>query len=180
MQRKVCQQIKTRVLEYIAPTNYGRVSLNDAYRLFSNLGSRSEIEKCLDELVGSKIAQKTETTSGIFYVFSEIALKFGQKWKNELEGLKTQITSLENETRTLEKRIETNGKVRDIWLEGWKDALQDPETYASVHNYISSVFFGQRIACIFDDLTTKNKTVHSIQRRIREKERRIKDSYQTI
>lgn len=180
MQKKKCQQIKTRVVEYLAPLNQGRVNLDQVYRLFSYLGSRSEIEKCMDDLVRSKLAKKVETDSGVSYIFNEIALEYGRKWKDGLENSKAEATRLQDEIELLETNIETQERMRDIWLEGWRNILHDLRVCSSVHNYISTVFFGQKIAGIFGEIEDKNRRLQTIRSGMKDLEKRIKASYHTI
>jgi len=179
MRKEKCQQIKTHVFENVAPLHQGKVSLNDVHRMFSHLGSRSEIEKCLNELVDDNMAQKVEMNQGTFYVFSEIALKYGQKWKDELQSLKEHMKNLDGEISSLEKKLEVNEKMMNIWLEGWKEALQDTNTYSCLNNYVSSVFFGQRIEVILNRLREKTKELREINMRAKEAERKIAASYNT-
>jgi len=178
MRKEKCQQIKAHVFENVAPMQQGKVSLNDVYRMFSHLGSRSEIEKCLDELVGSNRAQKVEVNQGVHYIFQEIALKYGKKWKDEVENLKEQASELESEVTSLKMMLEANEKMMDIWLEGWRDVLKDADVYSSVSNYLSCVFFGQRLKRILDELKDKGKALRVICMKTKEGERKLAASYE--
>jgi hypothetical protein len=180
MRKEQCNQIKRSVFENVAPMNYGKVGLNDVYRLFSHMGRMVEIEKCIDEFVKDGVAKKVETTHGKFYVFEEIALEFGRKWKEEVSSLKEQMKQIENNELVLNEKLVILEKMRNIWLEGWKDVLKDSDVYVGLHNYVSSIFFGQRIEKILANLKNINERMQIINKRIGELEGRLKESYEEI
>ena len=178
MQKEKCQQIKKHVFENIASTYYGKVSLNYVYRLYSHFGSIAEIEKCLDEFVKNGIAEKVEIAQGKCYIFREIALQFGKRWNKELTDLKERGKELEDEILLLRSEIDAVGKMRDIWLDGWEDVLQDPNLYPSVNNYISSVYFGQRTDRILDRLKDSNRMLNQVNKKIEEIKSKLRVSYE--
>jgi hypothetical protein len=178
MRKEQCNQIKKNVFENIATLNYGTVCLNDVYRLFSHVGKIVEIEKCVDEFVKDGIAKKIETKHGKFYVFENIALEFGRKWREELEGLKKQKEQFENTASVLTEKLLTLEKMRTVWLEDWNSVLKDPDVYAGLHYYVSSVFFGQRMEKILTALKNINEKKQIIDKRILELEDRLKSTYE--
>jgi hypothetical protein len=180
MRKDQCNQIKRSVFENVAPMNYGKISLSDVYRLFSHMGRMVEIEKCIDGFVKDGVAKKVETTHGKFYVFEEIALEFGRKWREEVNSLKEQIKQIEDNESVLNEKLATLEKMRNIWLEGWEYVLKDSDVHAGLHNYVSSVFFGQRIEKILANLKNINERMRIINKRIGELERRLKESYEEI
>jgi adenylosuccinate synthase len=178
MRKEQCNQIKKNVFENIAPINYGKVCLNDVYRLFSHVGKIVEIEKCIDEFVKDGIAKKIETKHGKFYVFENIALEFDRKWREELEGLKKQKEQIKNTESILNEKLLTLEKMRTVWLEGWNSVLKDPDVYAGLYNYVSSLFFGQKIEKILTALKNINEKRQIINKRILELENRLKSTYE--
>ena len=178
MQKTKCQRIKSSVLENIAPLHYGQVSLNYVCRVFSHMGSKQEIEKCLDELVAEELAEKVETNNGIMYLFEEMALEFGRKWEENLSEFKTKSEELEKRIKTLEKRLIIAETLRDVWIEGWKKNLPD-EFYPPVANYISSVFFGQYLLKIRKDLYNQTQRMSVIKKRSDEEEKRLSSSFKS-
>jgi uncharacterized protein YhaN len=178
MRKEQCNQIKKNVFENIAPVNYGKVYLNDVYRLFSHMGKIVEIEKCVDEFVKDGIAKKIETKHGKFYVFENIALEFGRKWREELDILRKKKKQIENKESILSEKLATLEKMRALWLEGWNSALRDPDVYAGLHYYVFSVFFGQRIEKILTALKNINENKQIIDKRILELEDRLKSTYE--
>jgi hypothetical protein len=172
--------LKTRILEHVAPAHYGKISLNDAYRLFSHFGSLKEIEKCLDGLVKCKAAQKVVTSQGKLYVFEDVALQFGKRWDEELKNLKIQSVNLEKEISFFNKEMEVTEKLREMWLGGWDDVLKDVDTtYASVNNYISSVFFGRYINAIITRIREGDEKLRVVNKKIEEIENVLKGSYES-
>jgi uncharacterized protein YhaN len=178
MRKEQCNQIKKSVFENLAPVNYGKVCLNDVYRLFSHMGKMVEIEKCIDEFVKNGVAKKIQTKRGKFYVFEKIALDFGRKWREELDNLRKKKKQIENTESILSEKLATLEKMRAFWLEGWNDVLNDPEVYAGLHNYVSSVFLGQRIKKILVNLKNINEEKQVINKRIIEVEDKLKDTYE--
>jgi len=178
MQKEQCDQIKKRIFENIAPINYGKVCLDDIYRLFTHMGTKSEIEKCVDEFIKDGVARKIETKHGKFYVFNGIALQFGRRWKEELNVLKKQKEHLENIESILKEKLVTLEKMRTVWLEGWNSVLNDSDVYAGLHNFISSVFFGQKIEKILTALRNINDRKQTINKRIHVLEDKLKNTYE--
>ena len=179
MRKERCKQIKTRIFEHVAPVHYGKLSLNEAYRLFSHLGSQAEIERCLDEFVKNGVANKVKVAQGKFYVFEGIALEFGRKWKEKLEDLKEQNKELENAILVLQQELEVIQKMRGIWLDGWEDVLKDPDVYSSVNNYISSVCFGQYVERVLGGVKEKNRQLRMLNKKIEELESRLRKSFES-
>lgn len=180
MRKEQCNQIKKNVFENMAPINYGKVCLNDVYRLFSRMGKMVEIEKCIDELVKDGVAKKVETKHGKFYIFEGIALEFGRKWRKELNNLEEQMKQIENSELVLNEKLATLEKMRTMWLEGWNNILEDIDVYTGLHNYISSIFFGQKIEKILRNIKNINERRRIIIIRIRELEARLKDTYEEV
>jgi len=178
MRKEQCRQIRTRIFEHVAPAHFGKVSLNNAYRLFSHLGSLSEIERCLDEFLKNGLAKKVEAAQGKFYVFEEIALEFGRRWNEELADLREQNRELEKEVLVLRGELEAVEKMRDVWVDGWEDVLKDSDVYSSVNNYISSVFFGQYVKRVLGKLQERNRILRTVSKKIREIESKLRASYE--
>jgi len=178
MRKEHCDQIKKRIFENLAPINYGKVCLDDVYRLFSYLGTKAEIEKCVDEFIKDGVARKIETKRGKFYVFDSIALQFGRRWEEEITFLKKQKEDLENIESILKEKLITLEKMRTIWLDGWNSVLSDPDDYAGLHNYVSSIFFGQKIEKILTALRNINDRKQTIKKRIHELEDKLKNTYE--
>ncbi|MEM3765808.1 MAG: hypothetical protein QXU46_02130 [Candidatus Bathyarchaeia archaeon] len=178
MRKEQCNQIKKSVFENLAPMNYGKVCLNDVYRLFSHMGKMVEIEKCVDEFVKDGVAKKIQTKHGKVYVFEKIALEFGKKWKEKLDNLKKQKEQIEDTESILTGKLATLERMRTVWLEGWNSVLNDPEVYAGLHNYLSSVFFGQKIEKILANLKNINERKQVINKRIIEVEDKLKGTYE--
>lgn len=179
MRKEKCRQIKTSIFENVAPSHYGKVNLNDACRLFSHLGSRAEIEKCLDEFVKEKAAIKVAVAQGKVYVFEEIALAFGKKWSDDLERLRDQNKKLESEVSVLQGKIGIIEDIRNLWMEGWEDLLKDQDLCANVSNYVSSVFFASQIEKGLHELKEKNRALKIVNKKIEELENASRASYET-
>lgn len=178
MRKEHCNQIKKSVFESLAPMNYGKVCLDEVYRLFSHMGKLAEIERCIDEFVKEGVAKKIQTKHGKFYVFEKIALEFGRRWREELNNLKKQMEETKNIELVLSEKIATLEKMRTIWLEGWNSVINNYEVYARVHNYISSIFFGQKIEKILADLKKVSERKRLINKRILEIEDKLKNTYE--
>ena len=179
MRKEKCRQIKTNIFENVAPSHYGKVNLNDAFRLFSHLGSRDDIEKCLDEFVKEKVAIKVEAAQGKIYVFEEIALAFGKKWSDDLAGLREQNKKLENEVSVLQGKIGIMEDIRNLWMDGWEDLIKDQDLCANVSNYVSSVFFAPQIEKGLHELKERNRTLKIVNKKIEELENLSRMSYET-
>lgn len=180
MRKELYERIKRKIHENIAPLYYGKVELNNLYRIFSSVANRSEIEKCIEELVKEGFAKKVETNKGKFYVFEKLAAEFGKHWKEKLNNSKMQLKKTELQEAKLRAKLEVLEEMRNIWLEDWDHVLKDPEMYAGLHNYISSVIFGQKIEKILVSLNDINKKIKTISKNIENLENKLKNSYVEI
>jgi len=174
---KKFRQIKKRIYENIVPLYQGRIELSNLYRIFSSVADQSEIKKCVEEFVKEGLAKKIKTDERELYIFEKIARKFGEKWTKELDKLKIQLKKLENEENEMNKKLQLLADMKSIWLDGWGQFVEDPDIYARVHNYISCIFFGQKMERIITSLKKINRDICKVKEKIEELESKLKESY---
>jgi len=177
MNKKLLRQIKKRIYENIVPLYYGKIELDNLYRIFSSLAGRSEIKKCIEEFVKDGLAKKVKTDEGEFYIFEKVAREFGERWTQELNKLKIELKKLEDEKNEINKKLQFLADIKSIWLDGWTRFLIDSDVYAGVHNYISCVFFNQKMEQTVMNLKKIDRDLRKIRRRIEELESKLNESY---
>lgn len=147
MKKEDCEYIKRCVYQNIALTNYGRVSLSQVYRLFSDCGSLKELEKCLDSFVSEGIAEKLYEGGAKTYIFKEIAAKFERKWKELLENLESQKNVLLSQKAKKENEIKVLNELYNLWHIGWKNTGKK-SSELGIKNYISSYWESTIKECV--------------------------------
>ena len=136
MRKEDWEYVKKCVYQNIVLANYGRVSLSQVYRLFSDYGSLAELEKCLDSFVKEGVAVKLNEGGAKIYVFKEIAAKFEKKWKEQLENLEAQKNIILNQKTRKENDVKVLNELYNLWHNGWKD-IKNQSVTAGIKNYIS-------------------------------------------
>lgn len=136
MRREDCEYVKKCVYQNVALANYGRVTLNQVYRLFSDYGSLSELEKCLDSFVKEGVAEKLNEGGAKIYVFKEIAAKFEKKWREQLENLERQKSIILSEKTRKESEVKVLNQLYNLWLEEWEN-IENQSLKSGIKNYIS-------------------------------------------
>jgi DNA mismatch repair ATPase MutS len=141
------EYIRKCVYPNIALANYGRVSLSQVYRLFSDYGSLEEVEKCLDSFVKEGVAEKLNEGGAKIYVFKEIAAKFERKWKEQLENLETQKNIILREKQKKENEVKVLNELYNLWRKGWK-SNKEQSLELGIKNYISSFWESSIKECV--------------------------------
>jgi len=136
MRKKEWEYVKKCVYQNIVLANYGRVSLGQVYRLFSDYGSLAELEKCLDSFVKEGVAVKLNEGGAKIYVFKEIAARFEKKWKEQLESLEAQKNIILSQKTRKENEVKVLNELYNLWHNGWKD-IKNQSVTAGIKNYIS-------------------------------------------
>lgn len=155
MKKDHCEYIKKCVLENIAFANYGRVTLSQIYRLFSDYGSLRDLEKCLDTFVKDGVAEKQIDEGVTIYVFKEIATKFEKRWKEQLNNLLTQKNMLSEKRVKKEMEVKAANELYNIWREGWKN-IKDKKLEHGIKNFISNYW-----KCVIDRQVNELKVIEN-------------------
>jgi len=178
MKKEICEYIKKCVYENIAPIHYGKVSLSEVYRLFSNYGSLSDLENCLDDFIKNGIAEKKMNSKGKIYIFKNIALEYGKRLKKELNNLKNKEEKIKKEISYIKNNIGIIEEIGNIWKEKWEKYFKN-KTYASLINYIS-IFLGNYMKKYLDLLQDYNNKLKEIEGKIEEIQSILEESYEVI
>jgi len=137
MKKENREYVRKCVYQNIVLANYGRVSLGQVYRLFSDYGSLAELEKCLDSFVKEGVAVKLNEGGAKIYVFKEIAARFEKKWKEQLENLEAQKNIILRQKTRKENEVKVLNELYNLWHNGWKD-IKNQSVTAGIKNYISN------------------------------------------
>ncbi len=173
MDKEKCERIKAKATESLAPMRDGIIALDEVVRLFSYLGTRKEIEGCLDQLVQQATARKFMQSKTIVYVFEGMARKFGAKWENDISEFRTQNEDLEKTVEDLRQKIDHLEDLKQVWTHDWN---KQDEMYQSILYYISAVVFGQEQINASSKIEENNQRISENSRRIKEAQKKLADS----
>jgi len=181
MHKEQRKQIRDRVYQYVAPAHNGLVRLADVYRLYSHIGTAEEIEKCLDELVkkGGKDGnvKKMIIEGEKTYLFVDIATRTKTELDRKLEKLEQKYAILKSQEAAFEAKLNGLFEMRKVWLDGWRNLIQDSRTYVALTNFISSVFFQQRLDQTSRQIEENGKASILIAEQIKSLETEVNYSY---
>lgn len=181
MRKEHRKQISERVYQYVAPANNGLVKLADVCRLYSDVGTAEEIEKCLDKLV-KKSGKNGNVRKMIIegekaYLFVGIATRTKMELNKKLDKLKQKYARIESQEASFEAKLNSLSEMRKVWLDGWRNLIQDSRTYAALTSFISSVFFQQRLDQTSRQVEENGKTRMLIAEQIKDVETEVNYSY---
>lgn len=137
MKREDREYIARQLLANVAPAHEGIVSLNEAHRLFSDFGSRNDLEGVLKAFVKEGIARRHEVQGDILYVFTQLASEAGKKYQSSLDALEKESQNLNAEVSSLEKELQAATSLRQLWTEGWENSNLDRASQQNIRNYVS-------------------------------------------
>jgi len=164
VKKEDCEYVKEHVYKYIAPQHLGVVRLHDVYRLFSNYGSPSELEKCLDGFVKEGVAEKKlGEGGGKVYVFKDIVEKSREALVKKLEDLEAQKKRLLNQKAEREGEVKVLYELYDLWLSGWSE---EDQIVVGVKSYAADFW----LSAIREDL----KTIRDLEEKLVSIESEIK------
>jgi hypothetical protein len=121
LNKKNQKNVQTQVIENLAPAHEGTLSLSEIARVLGHLGSKTEIEKCIDQLVDDKSILKIEQNNDVYYIFQAIAQQFGERWRQNITDLKNKIDASEKKIQLLNNSVRKNQELREFWQDGWEN-----------------------------------------------------------
>jgi uncharacterized membrane protein YheB (UPF0754 family) len=181
MKRDVCEALKKQIYDYVATAQEqpGIVHLSDAFQLYSDVGSRREVEQCLDQFVATGVATKHTSPAGPIYVFTQLVARVGRRWRQQLQRLTDQQRQLTQEIAQLEEERRLVEAVQQLWLHDW-DTVLSGRPYAKIRHYIAGVYWAPPLQHIATTLAQQEAKQQVIEQEMQDVQRKLDESFYAI
>ena len=181
MKRDVCEALKKQIYDYVAVTQEqpGIVQLSDVAQLYSDVGSRHEVEQCMDQFVTTGVATKHASPEGPIYVFTQLVARVGRRWRQQLQQLAAQQTQLTQEMAQLDDERCLVETLQQLWLQDW-DTVLSGRPYAKIRHYVAEVYWAPLLQHVATTLAQQVAKQQMIEQQMQDLQRKLEESFYAI
>ncbi len=161
-----CEYIQKLVVDRLAHSRKGKMSLSEIQRIFSDYQS-SEVQKCMDALTRTRppmairVAKKEGGREMLYYIFPTVAKEFEERLSSQLKKSRADQTEIEKELRDIRDSVKAMERVSETWQLGWERLDLDPELLVSLKQFIAARWGSEisRTRRVLAERETKGKDI---------------------